>query len=208
MTWREFDRRANALAADLLAHGITRRADGPTGQPKLAAYLYNCPEYLESFLAAFKVGVAPINTNYRYGPEEIAYLFDNADAEAVVFHATFAPLLDGIRDRLPKVTRWYVVADEAGDGPEWAVPYESVVAGGADKVVGPAGRSGDDLLMLYTGGTTGMPKGVMWREDDLFNVLGAGGSRCSGSRRPPASRSWPRGSIPRRPVPSRSSPAR
>jgi fatty-acyl-CoA synthase len=184
VTWREFDRRANALAADLLAHGITRRAEGPTGQPKLAAYLYNCAEYLEAYLAAFKVGVAPINTNYRYGPEEVAYLFDNADAEAVVFHATFAGLLEGIRDRLPKVTRWYVVADEAGEGPDWAVPYESVVAAGADRVVGPAGRSGDDLLMLYTGGTTGMPKGVMWRQDDLFNVLGAGGQALLGI--PPA----------------------
>ena len=80
--------------------------------------------------------------------------------------------------------RWYVVADEAGDGPEWATPYESVVAAGADRAAGPWGRSGDDLLLLYTGGTTGMPKGVMWRQDDLVNVLGAGGNALLGM--PPA----------------------
>ena len=80
----------------------------------MAAYLYNGPEYLETYVAAFKGGFAPVNTNYRYGPEEIVYLFDNADAEAVVFHASFADLLDGVRDRLPKVRRWYCVADGTG----------------------------------------------------------------------------------------------
>ncbi len=150
----------------------------------MAAYLYNGPEYLEVYVAAFKAGLAPVNTNYRYGPDEIVYLFDNADAEAVVFHASFTDLLEKVRDQLPKVRRWYVVADDAGDGPEWAVPYEAVVAGGADRVVAPWGRSGDDLLLLYTGGTTGMPKGVMWRQDDLFNVLGAGGNPILGV--PPA----------------------
>jgi acyl-CoA synthetase (AMP-forming)/AMP-acid ligase II len=131
-------------------------------------------------VAAFKISAVPVNTNFRYGPEEILYLFDNADAEAVVFHASFSELLDGIRDRLPKVKRWYVVADEAGAGPAWAVPYESVVGAGADAVRAPWPRTGDDLLLLYTGGTTGMPKGVMWRQDDLVNVLGAGGSPVLG----------------------------
>ncbi len=172
-TWAEMDRRANAFAADLLDAGLQH-------QSKMAAYLYNGVEYLESYIAAFKGGFAPVNTNYRYGPEEIVYLFDNADAEVVLFHASFTPLLEGIRSRLPKVRRWYVVPDESGDGPDWAVPYESVVAAGADRVVAPWGRSGDDLLLLYTGGTTGMPKGVMWRQDDLFNVLGAGGQPLLG----------------------------
>ena len=173
ITWGELDRRANALAADLLAVGLTQ-------QSKVAQFLYNCTEYLESMVAAFKVSAVPVNTNFRYGPEEILYLFDNADAEAVVFHASFTELLDGIRDRLPKVRRWYVVADEAGDGPAWATPYESVVAAGADRPNAPWPRSGDDLLLLYTGGTTGMPKGVMWRQDDLVNVLGAGGNAVLG----------------------------
>jgi fatty-acyl-CoA synthase len=177
VTWGELDRRANALAADLLAAGLGEQA-------KVAAYLYNGTEYLEVYIAAFKAGLVPVNTNYRYGPDEIVYLFDNADAEAVVFHASFSELLDGIRDRLPRVRRWYVVADESGTGPDWAVPYEGVAAGGADRVEGPWGRSGDHLLLLYTGGTTGMPKGVMWRQDDLFNVLGAGGNPLLGV--PPA----------------------
>src|SRR5205823_4942598 len=125
-------------------------------------------------------GLAPINTNYRYGAEEIVYLFDNADAEAVVFHAAFAELLDGIRPRLATVRRWYCVADGTAPVPEWAVDYEAVVKPGADRFVAPWGRSPDDLLLLYTGGTTGMPKGVMWRQDDLFNVLGAGGNALLG----------------------------
>jgi len=168
ITWAQFDQRTNALAADLIEAGLTQ-------QSKVAAYLYNCPEYLETYVAAFKGGFAPVNTNYRYGAEEITYLFDNADAEAVVFHAGFADLVDEVRSRLPKVRRWYVVADASGAQPDWAVPYEPVVAGGGPKVAPAWGRSGDDLLLLYTGGTTGMPKGVMWRQDDLFNVLGAGG---------------------------------
>jgi acyl-CoA synthetase (AMP-forming)/AMP-acid ligase II len=177
VTWGQFDRRANALAADLLEAGLTH-------QSKVAAYLYNCPEYLEAYVAAFKGGFAPVNTNFRYGPDEIVYLFDNADAEAVVFHAAFGELLDGVRDRLAKVRRWYCVADGTAPVPEWAVDYEAVVDGGADRVEAPWGRSPDDLLLLYTGGTTGMPKGVMWRQDDLFNVIGGGGNPFVG--RPPA----------------------
>jgi 3-oxocholest-4-en-26-oate---CoA ligase len=172
VTWGQWDRRANALAADLLDAGLGRQA-------KVAAYLYNGIEYLEVYHAAFKAGMVPVNTNYRYGPEEIVYLLDNADAEAVVFHASFAPLLDGIRDRLPKVRRWYVV-DDGSPVPSWACPYETVVAGGRGRVAGPWGRSGDDLLLLYTGGTTGMPKGVMWRQHDLFMVLGGGGNPMLG----------------------------
>jgi acyl-CoA synthetase (AMP-forming)/AMP-acid ligase II len=185
VTWGEFDRRASAVAADLVASGLGHQA-------KVACYLHNGPEYLEVVLAAFKAAMVPVNTNYRYGAEEILYLFDNADAEAVVFHARFAELLEGIRGRLDRVRRWYVVADDTGDGPEWAVPYEPVATSGGTSFETAAEasgdeaptRSGDDLLLLYTGGTTGMPKGVMWRQDDLFNVLGAGGSPITGV--PPA----------------------
>src|SRR6188508_660920 len=82
ITWREFDRRADGVARTLLDAGAAQ-------QDKVAQYLHNCPEYLESMFAAFKAGLVPVNTNYRYGPEEIVYLFDNADAGAVVFHAAF-----------------------------------------------------------------------------------------------------------------------
>ena len=179
VTWREFDRRANALAADLLDAGLTH-------QSKVAYFLYNGPEFLETVFAALKVAMVPFNTNYRYGPEEIVYLFDNADAEAVVVDASFVDLIETVRGRLSKVRRWYVVGAAPGGEPSWATRYESVVDSGMDAPpTAPWGRSGDDLVLLYTGGTTGMPKGVMWRQDDFFNVLGAGGHAVVG--RPPAS---------------------
>ena len=172
ITWGAFDARASGLAADLVDAGLGH-------QSKVALYLYNGPEYLEAMVAAFKVAMVPVNTNYRYGAEEIVYLFDNADAEAVVFHACFTELVDRVRPRLPKVKRWYVVADDTGPGPSWASDYETVVSS-ARRPATTWERSGDDLLLLYTGGTTGMPKGVMWRQDDLFNVLGAGGNAVLG----------------------------
>jgi len=170
VSWGEFDRRADALAAHLIERGLGRQA-------KVAAFLYNGPEYIETYFAAFKAGLAPVNTNYRYGPEELHYLFDNADAEAVVFHAGFADTVEQIRGRLPAVKAWIAVAEPGHPVPPWAQDYETTVARTPAQrpVIAPWGRSPDDLLLLYTGGTTGMPKGVMWRQDDLFNVLGAGG---------------------------------
>jgi acyl-CoA synthetase (AMP-forming)/AMP-acid ligase II len=175
ITWSQFDARADALAARLIAAGLRHQA-------KVAAYLYNGTEYLETYYAAFKAGFAPVNTNYRYGPEELIYLFDNADAEAVVFHAGFAETLEAIKARLPKVKAWIAVAEPGHAAPAWALDYEAVVADiPAQRPVKAAwGRSVDDLLLLYTGGTTGMPKGVMWRQDDLFNVIGAGGNAALG----------------------------
>ena len=174
ITWGQFDARTNALAADMLAAGLTH-------QSKVAEYLYNCPEYLETYIAAFKGGFVPANTNYRYGPEEVTYLFDNSDAEAVVFHAAFVPLVESIRGNLPKVKRWYCVADGTNAIPSWAQDYEAVASKGIkESVRGPWGRSEEDLMFLYTGGTTGMPKGVMWRQYDLFHVLGLGGNPALG----------------------------
>jgi fatty-acyl-CoA synthase len=175
LTWSEFDARADALAAHLVAKSLGRQA-------KVAAYLYNGPEYLETYFAAFKAGLAPVNTNYRYGPEELVYLFDNADAEAVVFHAGFAETVEAIRGRLPKVKAWIAVAEPGHGVPTWAEDYDAIVAQApaARPFKAPWGRSPDDLLLLYTGGTTGMPKGVMWRQDDLFNVIGAGGNAAAG----------------------------
>jgi len=175
LTWGEFDARSDALAAHLIAAGLDHQA-------KVAAFLYNGPEYLETYYAAFKGGFAPVNTNYRYGPEELFYLFDNADAQAIVFHAGFADVLETIRGRLAQVKSWIAVAEPGHPTPAWAEDYDTIVARvPAERPVRAAwGRSVDDLLLLYTGGTTGMPKGVMWRQDDLFNVVGAGGNVLRG----------------------------
>ena len=168
-TWRQFDRRSNGVAAGFLAAGLGRQA-------KVAQYLYNGPEYLESVFAAFKAGLVPVNTNYRYTETELTYLWDNADVEAVVFDGSFASRVEVVRGNLARVRAWLWVDDGSGPCPRWATPYEDAAGPaegveGVEPVRGPWGRSPDDLLLVYTGGTTGMPKGVMWRQDDLFAVL-------------------------------------
>ena len=164
LTWAEFERGADGVAQFLLDLGAVR-------QDKVALYLYNSPEYLQATFAAVKVGLVPVNTNYRYGDDELTYLWENADAIAVVFHGVFADRIEGILDRVPGVKGWLWVDDDSGPCPDWATPYEDAAKSAIGRVRGPWGRSGDDLIMLYTGGTTGMPKGVMWRQDDLFARL-------------------------------------
>jgi fatty-acyl-CoA synthase len=163
-TWADFDRRADGLARTLLDAGAQQ-------QDKVALYVYNGPEYLESCFGAWKAGLVPFNTNYRYTEDELVYLWDNADAVACIFHGTFVPTIESIRSKLPNITTWLWVDDGAGPCPDWATPYEDAASASDERVTPPWGRSGDDLLMLYTGGTTGMPKGVMWRQDDLFRTL-------------------------------------
>jgi acyl-CoA synthetase (AMP-forming)/AMP-acid ligase II len=167
VTWAQFNRRADAIARAFLDLGVER-------QDKAAHYLYNCPEYLESTFAMFKVGLVPVNTNYRYTDDELVYLWENADAVVVIFHGTFAERIEGLRSRVPGVRHWLWVDDDSGPCPAWASPYEELAVRETGPVTPPWGRSGDDLLMLYTGGTTGMPKGVMWRQDDLFSRINAG----------------------------------
>ncbi len=170
LTWDEFDRGADGVAQFLLDLGVAR-------QDKVAVYLYNSPEYLQATFAAMKAGLVPVNTNYRYGDDELSYLWDNADAVAVVFHGTFTERIERILDRAPAVKGWLWVDDGSGPCPDWATPYEDAAKSAIGRVRAPWGRSGDDLYMLYTGGTTGMPKGVMWRQDDLFARLIDGGVR-------------------------------
>lgn len=166
-TWAELDRRANGIARRLIDEA------GASKQDKVANYLYNCPEYIETVFACMKAGLVPVNTNYRYGDEELLYLWDNADAIAVVFHGAFGERIDALRSRAGKVRLWLWVDDGSGDCPDWAVPYEepAELSKPGDRTVAPWGRSGKDLYMLYTGGTTGMPKGVMWQQDDLYRVF-------------------------------------
>ena len=105
VTWREFDERANGVAHTLLEAGVQH-------QDKVAQYLYNCPEFLESMFGTFKAGLVPVNTNYRYADDELVYLWDNADAVAVVFHGSFVEHIERIRDRVPKVRVWLWVDDD------------------------------------------------------------------------------------------------
>ena len=178
-TWAEFDQRADGVAATLLAAGAQH-------QDKVAHYLYNCPEYMESMFAIYKAGLAPVNTNYRYADDELAYLWDNADAVAVVFHGTFTEHCEHVRPRLSRIRTWLWVDDGHGQCPDWAVPYETAAASATGRTIPSWGRSPDDLYMLYTGGTTGMPKGVMWRQDDVVGAIDGA------SRRPlPPSPGWP-----------------
>jgi fatty-acyl-CoA synthase len=179
ITWGEFDRRADNLARWLLGAHVAN-------QDKVALYLYNGNEYLESEFACFKVGLVPINTNYRYADDELVYLWENADTVAVVFHGVFTDRIERVRDRVPGIRSWLWVDDGTATCPAWAVPYAEAAettgfpSGGADgsgRVRAPWGRSPDDLMMLYTGGTTGMPKGVMWSQDDLFVRLNTSGFR-------------------------------
>ena len=167
-TWAEFDRRADGIAAALLDAGVAE-------QDKVAQYLYNAPEYLESAFGAFKAGLATVNTNYRYTADELVYLWDNADVVAVVFHGTFSERIDELRHRLPRIHTWLWVDDGHGPCPDWATPYEDAATVGAATVrPSPRGVAPATTSCCSTpAARPGMPKGVMWRQDDLFGALDA-----------------------------------
>ena len=163
VSWAEFDRQADALAAYMVDAGLGQKAS-------VAMYTPNRPEFLVGYYAAFKAALTPLNINYRYTSAELAYLIDNADAETVLFDVQYAPTIEAVRETLETVKLW-IAAGVVGDNcPDWAVPYEDVIANDAPRNPYEAewGRSNEDLLMIYTGGTTGMPKGVMWRLHDLL----------------------------------------
>ena len=163
-SWREFDERASALASGLVGAGLGQQA-------RVAQYLTNSMEYLETLFACFKASLVPVNTNYRYVADELTYLWLDAGVEAVVFHGSFTPAVEEVRSRVPEVRIWLWVDDGSGPCPEWADPYEDIASSRQGSADERPNRSGDDLYLLYTGGTTGRPKGVMWRQDDLFCVL-------------------------------------
>lgn len=160
-TWARFDRRADGIARTLLDNKASR-------DDRVAQYLRNSPEYLEVAHAAFKIGIPAVNTNYRYRDEELRYLWDNADVTSVVFHGAFTPVVNALRGELPKIRTFIHVDDGTLGCPDWAVPYEQAAGSSPGRVRSPWGRGGDDLFLMYTGGTTGMPKGVMWRAVDML----------------------------------------
>lgn len=186
LTHAELAERSRRLANFLLSRGVrvarerAELAGHESGQDHMAIYLYNGNEYVEGMLGAWKARVAPLNVNYRYVEEELVYLFRNARARAVLYHAEFAPRLAAIRDQLPDLEILIQVADASGNALlPGAVDYEQALADASADA--PAVEpSADDLYILYTGGTTGMPKGVLWRSGDIF-VAAMGGRKGGGS---------------------------
>jgi fatty-acyl-CoA synthase len=138
--------------------------------------MLNTPEYIESMLGAYLARVAPFNVNYRYVDDELLYLLTDSDATGVIYQARYAPNLARIRERLPKLRLLIQVADESGTPLlPGALDYETALAGASDALP-PVQPSPDDLYILYTGGTTGAPKGVLWRQEDIFHAAMTGGA--------------------------------
>jgi 3-oxocholest-4-en-26-oate---CoA ligase len=163
-TYAEMDARANQLAHHLAAQGI-----GPGDH--VGIYGLNSVEWVECLWAVFKLRAVWININYRYVEDELAYLFENAHLKGLVHDADFTERVASVAEHMPDLTQRLVIGDD----------YERALAAQSpERDFGP--RSGDDLYILYTGGTTGMPKGVVWRHEDVFFALGGGIDALSGEK--------------------------
>lgn len=166
LTFTELEDRANRLAQYLLSIGVK-----PGNH--VGVQLYNCTEYVETMIACFKVRAVPVNVNYRYVEEELLYLFNDADLVALVHDPEFTGRINAVKDQAPLLKNFITVGD--GEAPDGAVRYNDVIASNENTRDGFPKRSADDLYIIYTGGTTGMPKGVMWRHEDIF-FAGMGGA--------------------------------
>ena len=184
LTWHDVTDRTRRLANHFQAQGLgchVERAElqnWESGQDHVGVYLHNGNEYLETMLGAFKARVAPFNVNYRYVADELRYLLTDAAATAIVVHSVFAPTLAEVLPALPRLRTILQVADDSGHpllpGATW---YEEAIASSSAAPPADPARP-DDLYILYTGGTTGMPKGVLWRQGDAL-VECFGGSRSA-----------------------------
>ncbi|HTF32274.1 MAG TPA: acyl-CoA synthetase [Myxococcota bacterium] len=161
-TFAQLEERANRLAHHLAGRGV-----GPGDHVGL--YLYNSAEYIEAMFAAFKLRAVPINVNFRYVEDELQYLFDDADLVALLHQRELSPRVSAVRERVPRLRHFIAVDDDSGADTSTlgAVAYEEALASASPKRQFGE-RSPDDLYIIYTGGTTGMPKGVMWRHEDAF----------------------------------------
>ncbi|MEY3260396.1 MAG: hypothetical protein RIT46_1225, partial [Pseudomonadota bacterium] len=161
VTWGEATRLSNNLARALLSRGAQPR-------DKIALYMRNRPEYIITLSAAFKSRMTHVNINYRYTPDEVWYIFDNSDAQTVVYASEFRDNIAQIRPRLPNVKNWIEISMDGQLAP-FAEAFEVLSAEGDGSAL-KIERSGEDQLFIYTGGTTGMPKGVMWNHDDMREI--------------------------------------
>lgn len=173
ISYAELEQRANRLAHFLQARGVG-------AGDHVGLYMYNCNEYLEGMLACFKIRAVPINVNYRYVKDELLYVFDNADMVACIHHREFIPHIAEIRDAAPDLKTFVSVDDDSGADLAAidAIEYEQALAQQSDRR-DFGERSADDLFVLYTGGTTGMPKGVMWPHRNVFYAAMGGGGHFS-----------------------------
>jgi 3-oxocholest-4-en-26-oate---CoA ligase len=168
LTFGELDARANRLADHLASNGV-----GPGDHVGLQ--LLNGTEYIEGMLAAFKLRAVPINVNFRYVEKELRYLYDDADLVALVYHRQFGPRVAVAASGLTKLRHFVVVEDGSGEAvAPGSVDYDDALAA-ASPDPRPVERSADDHYIAYTGGTTGMPKGVVWRHEDIFFAAMGGG---------------------------------
>ncbi len=161
ITYAELDQRTDALARGLAARGIGRG-------DHVGLYMHNRSEYLEGYIAAIKLGAVPFNVNYRYHQQELAYLFENADAACIIHDGDYSDMVEALRDGLPKLQLTVSPDGEAGR----SISYDALLLPGTKQAYG---RSEDDYMLLYTGGTTGMPKGVMWPHRAFFFGCAGGG---------------------------------
>lgn len=169
LTFGQIEQRANQLAHAMAELGVE------PGQ-HIGLYLRNGTEYIEAMLAAYKLRAVPINVNYRYVSDELEHLFDDSDLVGLIHHRSFAPQLDGLAPRLNRIG-WYLWVDDDSDEPVDGISRanyeEALSAQSAERAFSP--RSGDDPYVIYTGGTTGLPKGVVWRQEDAFFACVGGG---------------------------------
>lgn len=169
-SYAALDKRINQLAAGL-------REQGVEAGDKVGLYLTSCPQYVELYMAAHKIGAVPFNVNYRYGAEELRYLFNNSHAAVIVHGQEFSPIMQEVRGDIPTLKLSVAVPDDSQTDFRAAgsIPYEDLIVG--DGAVPDYARDADkDIMLLYTGGTTGMPKGVMWPSNSFFfGCLGGGG---------------------------------